>query len=89
MLAYHFSQIAFAVFCVTRSVGHNVDDGYFFPGQHTEFVAHFQQGIILRIMGDADKVGAHFFHQHHVAAVHLVRQCDSDGLLVLVAANAT
>ena len=42
----------------------------------------------MRVMGNADEVGTHFFHQFHVTAVHLVRQGHTDGLLVLVATNA-
>jgi len=42
----------------------------------------------LRIVGNADEVGAHLFHQLHVTTVHFVCQGNSDGLLVLMTANA-
>ena len=87
VLANHFAQVTFAIVSISGSLGHDVDDGDFFPGQHTEFVAHLQESIILRVMGDTDKVGTHLFHQFHVTAVHFVGQRHTDGFLVLVAAD--
>ena len=87
MLANHLTQVSFAIVSISGSLGHDVNDGDFFPGQHTEFVAHLQESVILGVMGDTDKVGSHFFHHFHVTAVYFVGQCHPDRFLVLVTAD--
>ena len=65
----------------------SVYNGNLFPCQHTQLVAHLQQGIVLRIVGDADKIVSHLFHQQEVSPVHLVCQRGTYGLLVLMATD--
>ena len=88
VLAYHFAQVLLAVVVEAGGVRHEVDDGDFLPRQHAEAVAHLEDGVVLRVVGDADEVGAHLLGEQHVAAVHLVAQGGAYGLLVLVAADA-
>ena len=88
VLANHFPQVSFAVISITRRIGHNVYNGNLFPCQHTQLVAHLQQGIVLRIVGDTDKIGPHLFHQQEVSPVHLVCQRGTYGFLVLMATDA-
>ena len=88
VLANHLAQVTFAVFRILRCVGHDVYDGNFFPGQHSQLVTHLYDSVVLWIMGNSDEVGAHLFHQPEVAAVHFVGQGYTDRFLVLVAADA-
>ena len=88
VLANHFAQVALAVVTEAGRVGHVVYDGYLLPGQEAEAVAHFEDGVVLRVVRDADEVGTHLLGQQHVAAVHLVAQGGAYRFLVLVPADA-
>ncbi len=62
VLANHLAQVTFAVFRILRCVGHDVYDGNFFPGQHSQLVTHLYDSVVLWIMGNSDEVGSHLFH---------------------------
>ena len=85
MLPNHLAQVAFAVVRVPRRVRYDVDNGYFFPGEQAQLVAHLQKGVILRKVRDANEITSQVLHQVDIAAVCLVIQCHSYGCLILMA----
>ena len=72
VLANHLAQVVLCILIVMRQVGHGVHGRHLFPHQDTQLVAHLQDGLVLWVVTDADKVGTHSLHEQHVAAVHLI-----------------
>ena len=74
VLANHLAQVVLCILVVMRQVGHRIYGRHLLPYQNTQLVAHLQDGLVLWVVTDTDEVGAHRFHQQHVAAMHLIAE---------------